>query len=51
MDWQAILQFLGTLRVVWFILLFVGIVAWAFWPKRRERLESYGRIPLEDEEG
>jgi cytochrome c oxidase cbb3-type subunit 4 len=50
MDWHAILQFLGALRVVWFTLVFAGIVLWAYWPRRRERLESYGRIPLEDEE-
>jgi cytochrome c oxidase cbb3-type subunit IV len=50
MDWQAILEFFSALRVVWFALLFAGIVAWAYWPRRRDRLESYGRIPLEDGE-
>ena len=51
MHLQSILEFLSALRVVWFTLVFVGIVLWAYWPRRRSRLESYGRIPLEDGEG
>ncbi|MFW6198865.1 MAG: cbb3-type cytochrome oxidase subunit 3 [Acidobacteriota bacterium] len=32
------------------MILFVGIVAWVFWPRNRQRLERHGRIPLEDDE-
>ena len=34
---------------VWFMLVFVGIVAWALWPCNRRRLEDHGRIPFRDE--
>jgi len=28
---------------------FVSLVVWVYWPSRRGRLESYGRIPLESD--
>ena len=42
--------FFAQFWLVLVIILFVGIVAWVFWPKNRQRLEQHGRIPLEDEE-
>ena len=35
--------------VVWLMTLFIGIVVWAFWPKRRSTMEAHGRIPLDDD--
>jgi len=46
MDWQAIYPVLKSLWVVWFMLLFLGIVAWVMWPSRRKQLEDHGRIPM-----
>ena len=43
------LGWLRSLWLVWLVLLFVGIVAYVFWPGRRRRMESHGRIPLEDD--
>lgn len=40
---------LKQLWLVWFMLLFVGIVAWVFWPRNKTRLERHGRIPLDDD--
>ncbi len=28
---------------------FTGLVLWVYWPGRRDRLESYGAMPLEDQ--
>ena len=39
-----------SLWVVWLMLAFLGIVFWAFRPRNRGRFESYGRIPLRDDE-
>jgi cytochrome c oxidase cbb3-type subunit 4 len=50
MDWLAIYPLLRSAWVVWFMALFIGIVAWAFWPSRRRKFEELGRIPLRDEE-
>ncbi len=40
---------LRSLWLLWLVLLFLGIVAYVFWPKRRRRFEAHGRIPLEDD--
>lgn len=50
MDWIAFYAALKTLWVVWFFVLFAGIVVWALWPSRRARLEAHGSIPLRDTE-
>jgi cytochrome c oxidase cbb3-type subunit 4 len=49
MTWHEIHEFFAPIRLVWFVLIFVGIVAWAYWPKRRAELEKFARIPLEDD--
>ena len=36
--------------VVWLLILFVGIVFWAFRPRNRDKFEGYGNIPFRDEE-
>ena len=43
----------GLLRgfwVVWLMLIFLGIAAWAFWPRNRKRFERDAEIPLRDDE-
>ena len=41
--------FVRSLWLLWLILLFVAIVAYVYWPSRRQRLESYGNIPLQED--
>lgn len=36
---------------LWLMILFVGIVAWAYWPGRKKKLEELGRIPFKDGNG
>jgi cytochrome c oxidase cbb3-type subunit 4 len=51
MEWLAANYGLfKQLWVLWFFFLFAGIVAWAFWPGNKKRLEAQGRIPLEDDD-
>ena len=40
-----------TIYLVILIVLFVGIVAWAFGRKRKTRFERDARIPFQDEDG
>lgn len=40
---------LRELWLVWFMLLFTGIVVWAFWPSRRQVLQDLANIPLRDD--
>jgi len=47
---QEFLVFMKSLWVVWFMALFVGIVLWAYWPRRKAEMEDHGRIPFRDED-
>ena len=38
-----------SLWVVWLMLLFGGVVAWALWPSRKRSLDQAARIPLQDD--
>ncbi|HLB80175.1 MAG TPA: cbb3-type cytochrome c oxidase subunit 3 [Dongiaceae bacterium] len=39
-----------SLWLVWLMVLFLGIVAWAFWPKNKDRFRGYAEIPFKDDE-
>ena len=41
---------LRELWLLWFMLLFVGIVVWAFRPSRRQAMEEHAQIPLRDDD-
>jgi cytochrome c oxidase cbb3-type subunit IV len=41
---------LRSLWVVWLMALFIGIVAWVYWPRRKREMEDHGRIPLRDDD-
>lgn len=49
MTFEAIYEFVRSFWVLWLMLLFIGIVVWAFWPGRRKDLEAHARIPLDDD--
>ena len=49
------LELANTLYPVWvmlFMALFIGIVAWAMWPSRRQRdrMEDHANIPFREDE-
>ena len=50
MELEAIYGFFRSFWVVWLMAIFIGIVTWAFWPKRKQQLEAYGQIPLNDDQ-
>jgi cytochrome c oxidase cbb3-type subunit 4 len=35
--------------VLWVMMIFIGIVFYAYRPKNKDRLEEYGSIPLKDD--
>jgi cytochrome c oxidase cbb3-type subunit 4 len=39
-----------SLWQLWLVVLFVAIVAWAFWPKNKRRFERHGEIPLRNDD-
>ena len=44
-----LLAVLKQLWLLWFMLLFTGIVVWSFWPARKGSLQAHALIPLRDE--
>ena len=50
MDWLvSIYPILRALWVVWFLLLFLGIVLWVMRPSAKARYREMGGIPLQDD--
>ncbi len=47
---EALYGFARSFWLLWLMLLFLGIVAWAYWPTRKRKLQEYGQIPLRDDE-
>ncbi|MDJ0949570.1 MAG: cbb3-type cytochrome c oxidase subunit 3 [Alphaproteobacteria bacterium] len=43
-------EFIRSLWLLWLMAVFIGIVVWAFWPKRKRELEAHGQIPLRDDD-
>ena len=35
--------------VVWLMIIFVGLIYWAYRPKNKTRFEDHGNIPFRDE--
>ncbi|WP_082012595.1 cbb3-type cytochrome c oxidase subunit 3 [Belnapia sp. F-4-1] len=48
MDIQRLHEILSTIWVVWFVLLFTGILAWVLRPGSREAANRHASIPLRD---
>lgn len=50
MDLNELVSWARQAWVLWLLILFVGIVFWAFRPKNKQRFEDLGHIPLRDED-
>lgn len=50
MDLNELLIWAEQAWVLWLVVLFVGIVFWAFRPKNKDKFEDYGNIPFRDDE-
>lgn len=51
MEEGGVMNVLYQIWLVSMVLIFLGIVWWAFKPGNRKKWEERGRIPLEDKEG
>ncbi|MBF0426735.1 MAG: cbb3-type cytochrome c oxidase subunit 3 [Magnetococcales bacterium] len=49
MNVTEMFAFAKVFSLVWFFLLFVGVVIWVYWPGRKGRLEEAGRRALDDD--
>lgn len=44
---EAMAEWLRPFWGVWLMVVFLAIVAWTLWPKRKADLEQHARIPLD----
>jgi cytochrome c oxidase cbb3-type subunit IV len=51
MDLTSLYEVARSLWVVWLMILFAGVVFWAFRPKNKKRFEDDARIPFREENG
>jgi cytochrome c oxidase cbb3-type subunit 4 len=49
MDYEFWRSFAAGSGLLFFALLFFGVVAYAFWPSNRERFERAARTPLRED--
>ena len=47
---QAVAEWLRPFWGVWLMGVFLVIVAWTLWPKRKAEMEQHARIPLEGDD-
>ncbi len=51
MDLSAVFDAVGTPGAVWPLILFAGILAWAYRPGRRRRSTGDAPVPCDDDDG
>ncbi len=51
MDLSAIFDAIGAPGLVWLLILFAGVLAWAFRPGRRRRSMGNAPVPFDDDDG
>ncbi len=49
MDFNDMLRWSKEFALVWFFLVFVGILFYAFWPGNKDRFDKAGRMAMEDD--
>jgi cytochrome c oxidase cbb3-type subunit 4 len=47
---DIVIRILNPLWVVLAMAIFTGIAVWAYWPRNKSRFQSYGDIPMHDDE-
>lgn len=50
MDLQAISEAIRPYWVVWLMILFLGVLFYAFRPKNKDRFDEDGQIPFKDDD-
>jgi len=49
MEYEQVAHFAATYGLIYLIVLFAGVLAYAFWPKNKEKFEEAARRPLEED--
>lgn len=51
MTYEEVSGFVGVAGMLLFIILFMGVLIYTFWPGNKKRFEEARHIPLEDDPG
>ncbi|WP_299621423.1 cbb3-type cytochrome c oxidase subunit 3 [Pelagibius sp.] len=49
MTYESVAEFAATYGLVYLFVLFLGVLAYAFWPKNKKKFEEAARRPLEED--
>ncbi|WP_108681225.1 cbb3-type cytochrome c oxidase subunit 3 [Methyloceanibacter sp. wino2] len=49
MDYEQVASISQVAALIFFIVLFAGVVLYAFWPGNKKRFDEAARLPLEDD--
>jgi cytochrome c oxidase cbb3-type subunit IV len=49
MEYEQVASISQVAALIFFILLFAGVVLYAFWPGNKKRFDEAARLPLEDD--
>ncbi len=49
MDLTMVTEALRPIALVGGVAVFVGLVAYVFWPRRKHEIEAHGQIPLKED--
>ena len=49
MTYESVAEFAATYGLIYLIVLFLGVLIYAFWPKNRKKFEEAARRPLEED--
>ncbi len=49
MTYQDVVSFSGPYGLIYFLILFVGVLVYALWPGNKKKFEKAARMPLEED--
>ncbi len=49
MSYETTAAFAQTWGLVYMLILFLGVIAYAFWPGNKEKFERAARLPLQED--
>ncbi len=47
--YRALAEFAQTWGLIYFVAVFLAVIAFALWPSRKQRYEKAARIPLQED--
>ena len=47
--YKALAEFAQTYGLLYFVIVFSLVIAWAMWPSRKQRFEEAARMPLRED--